>query len=208
MFLGRPLWFSPVQGGNLPGVDFVRQAIVENGFEAPEKHELVAMRDLNGRYYVVRLIPHIAPYEREGFAIGAATRPLYPGAGDGCGYVVPDAKPGKCGNKGSPSGDREFYRHLYLGAHFIQVAGRGLNRYSDAYAGEVTRANAQMMEDGSVIALKQLDTDDEIILRCDDLMTAVELAQSYHERFGSDDEDEAEAEAIVANAEAASQGTI
>jgi hypothetical protein len=161
LYVGQPVWASSIEGGNIPGYDYVRDSIVRDGFGFPPATFIAAMRDLRGRVFVVSPGPQIpAVVQVPKIGPGAAAQQM------GKGSTV---EKGKC----DP---------LLLGAHFMQI--------------ETTKwpANVVLLEDGSVVALKQIDVGVEIVARVRDLHSKEELMAAAGNKLPSGVKDEEEEE--------------
>jgi hypothetical protein len=180
LYLGQPVWSSKTVGGNIPERTQVVGQMRMDGVppEAISADYLVPIRDLYGRYYVVCNSSNI-PKLKEAHADGEE--------GD---VNVAESQEEKVGLQAGVREAAGAYRSLgclYLGAHFIEFKEDG-------------DANAELLEDGSVVALRQIDHNTEIILRRQKLLTEEEAMAAVSEAEAADadepSEDERKAETI------------
>lgn len=70
----------------------------------------------------------------------------------------------------------------FLGAHFIQKVGIDYPRGTEEYDDDIGGYNAVLHEDGTVLAYRPIDPDEEIILRCHAMLLKSEVENLIHNK--------------------------
>jgi hypothetical protein len=202
LYVGQPVWIASAAGCNIPMESYVREALQTAGYPFAASDETVAVRDLRGRVYAVNSQPYVHPeltihaHNPEIAMTPRVVRLKQPGddeapiiehdtaAGDGANVVVVGNVSDDGVNSVSSSTTEsnadawKLYAstHPYLGAHFIRKVGFGLPRGADEYEAAMATANAEVLEDGVVVANMTIEAGQEILLKCPALLREDEIA--------------------------------
>lgn len=182
-YIGQPVWVAPIEGGNRPGDEFVKFQIRNNGFELDTGDTVVAMRDHHGRFYAVNTRKHVWPCDLQDSLesddvstsgaepMGSRAGLHFLESGSNLPVDVDEAAETEA-MKTTRIQNQRFAakRYPYLGAHFIQVVGSGPAKHS-------TIANAELLQDGAVVATKHIDLDEEILMTIHPLLKREDLEQ-------------------------------
>jgi hypothetical protein len=170
-FFGPIVFTSPRPGQALPSQRYVR-AKVAGKCEPTDR--LVVMRDLEGRPYAVCPKYPKKPIDVDGEATskdedkdeGVATSThgnRDDGSSDEDGDKEVDSK------KPAAKNPKEAFPYFYLGAHFIRDPMKGCMRHTDEWVKARKSVNAKMLEDGTIVATKEIKYGEEILLRYDEM---------------------------------------
>lgn len=165
LYVGQPVWASAVEGGGIPEATYVHEAVRASGIELDLSEDiLVPIRDLRGRYYVVRNKRGISPSLQEPPVLkstisGQDLRPK-PAVHNKVRSEIDTASdeialkpPPKAQSTATCPGKYL----LHLGAHLMRV-------------GNDNESNVVLAEDGSVVAKTTIQRHTELVLNYDGLM--------------------------------------